>query len=107
MNFSFSIILAFLSTVELQRTKQTISSVVFFLCSSRLSEACEKFIQTFFVFNSYGVLQVMEKLAVLQTDLVISVITKLSSCVVQMEAKRGVAVDKTLRYYDRTLVKGV
>ena len=59
------------------------------------------------MFNNHGVLQVMEKLAVLQTDLVISVIKKLSSSVVQMEAKRGVAVDKTLRYYYRTLVKSV
>ena len=72
--------------------------MVLFFSSSRLTEACEKFIQTFFVFNSHGVLQVMEKLAVLQTDLVISVIKKLSSSVVQMEAKRGVAVDKVLRY---------
>ena len=40
----------------------------------------------------------MEKLAVLHRDLVISVIKKLSASVRELEAKRGVGVDKRLRY---------
>ena len=51
----------------------------------------------FFKFSSDGVIKVMEKLAVLQVDLVISVVKKLSSCVHEIEVKRGVGVDKRLR----------
>ena len=40
----------------------------------------------------------MEKLAVLHKELVISVIKKLSNMIYELEAKRGIGIDKRLRY---------
>lgn len=62
-----------------------------------LVPASECFIKTFFKFSSEGVLQVMEKLAVLHKEFVISVIKKLSNMICELEAKRGIGIDKRLR----------
>ena len=72
--------------------------MIFIYFRTELSPACSNFIKKYFKFSWEGTIKVMEKLAVLNCDLVITVIKTLSACVLELEAKRGVGVDKRLRY---------
>ena len=70
-----------------------------FLCFRKeLSGILGNFVCTYFKYSSSGVLKVLEKVAVLLRDVVLPLMAKLSDNIRDIERKRGVGVDKVLRY---------
>jgi len=63
-----------------------------------LSGILGNFVCTYFKYSSSGVLKVLEKVAVLLRDVVLPLMGKLSDNIRDIERKRGVGVDKVLRY---------
>jgi hypothetical protein len=57
----------------------------------------EQFISSYFKFSSTGVLKLMEKMALLLQDAVVTVIPKLSESVRNIEKLRGFGTDQKLR----------
>ncbi|XP_060567451.1 protein MMS22-like isoform X4 [Ruditapes philippinarum] len=74
-----------------------------FYCQKQCVQLCEltvvmeQFISSYFKFSSTGVLKLMEKMALLLQDAVVTVIPKLSESVRNIEKLRGFGTDQKLR----------
>ncbi|XP_052807477.1 protein MMS22-like [Mya arenaria] len=85
-----------------QLTSQAYNSHTDSIPMNELSNVTRKFVNGYFKFSSTGVVQVIEKLALLLPGVTASVITLISEKLREMERKRGVGVDNKLRsqYYE-------
>ncbi|KAL4233051.1 hypothetical protein ACF0H5_007737 [Mactra antiquata] len=64
---------------------------------SSLTSTCKSFVSTYFKFSSTGVLKVLEKISLILKHVVIGTIEQVTGAIKELESKRGVGVDSSLR----------